>query len=63
MSALRTKADIGFPSLTDISQCNRHVRFTLKSGHLQCTSSCPLRVISGHKGRRLQCPLRNQVFS
>src|SRR5262245_3005852 len=25
-----------------ISQCDQHVRFTPKSGHVQCTSACPL---------------------
>src|SRR5262249_12568202 len=26
----------------DISQCNRHVRFTPESGHVRCNSRCPL---------------------
>src|SRR5262245_60704070 len=26
----------------------RHVRFTVKSGHLRCTSACPLWANSGH---------------
>ena len=32
----------------DISHCNRYVRFTPKSGHWRCTSSCPLWANSGH---------------
>jgi hypothetical protein len=39
MSALPPKADI--------SQCNRHVRFTPESRHLQRNSRCPLRAKSG----------------
>ena len=27
---------------------NRYVRFTPKSGHVQCTSACPLCANSGH---------------
>ena len=30
---LEGRADVRFGSLADISQCNRHVRFTPKSGH------------------------------
>ena len=30
------------------SQCNRHVRFTPKSGHVQCNHACPLSANSGH---------------
>jgi hypothetical protein len=29
-------------------RCESHVRFTPKSGHVQCTSSCPLWAKSGH---------------
>src|SRR5215510_5306255 len=41
------KAVLG--SEADISQCNRHVRYYPKSGHLQCTSACPLWARSGHQ--------------
>ena len=30
---LRMRSDVRFGSLADISQCNRHVRFTPESGH------------------------------
>src|SRR5262249_971833 len=33
--------DVRFGSKADISQRNRHVRFTPESGHSQCTSPCP----------------------
>ena len=36
---------------------NAHVRFTPKSGHMQCTSRCPLSAISGHSRRTKACPL------
>jgi hypothetical protein len=35
-------------ALADISQRNRHVRFTRKSGHPQCTNS-PLSANTGHR--------------
>src|SRR5262249_35025899 len=38
-----------------ISQCNRHVRFTPESGHLRCTSACPLWAKSGHVQRKTPC--------
>src|SRR5262249_40317634 len=38
----------------------RHVRFTPKSGHVQCTSACPLWANSGHEGRS---KLRHKVVS
>src|SRR5262249_57596257 len=34
-------------SKVDISQCNRHVRFTPESGHLQRNNRCPLRAMCG----------------
>ena len=37
------------------SQCNRHVRFTPKSGHVRCNYTCPLSANSGH------CPLNSQA--
>ena len=35
-------------TVAGISHCNRHVRFTPKSGHVQCNSVCPLCANSGH---------------
>jgi hypothetical protein len=35
-------ADVRFGSKADICNASRHVRFTPESGHLQCTSPCPL---------------------
>ena len=37
---------IGHPA--DVRFAKPHVRFTPKSGHVQCTSSCPLSARSGH---------------
>ena len=34
--------NVRFGSLADISQCNRHVRFTPESGHSQVSLECPL---------------------
>ena len=42
------KRYVRFGSKADISQRNRHVRFTPKSGHVQCISPCPLSANSGH---------------
>jgi len=36
------KADVRFGSKADISQCNRHVRFTPESGHWSVLSSAIL---------------------
>jgi len=44
-----TPARVRFASQADISQRNRHVRFTPESGHLQCTSVCLLWANSGHR--------------
>jgi hypothetical protein len=40
---------IRFGSLADISQCNRHVRFTPRSGHSAVPEQCPQRANSGHR--------------
>ena len=34
-------------ALADILRCESHVRFTPKSGHVQCTRRCPLSANSG----------------
>jgi hypothetical protein len=44
LSALGQKADV--------RGANGHVRFTPKSGHVQCTSSCLLWANSGHPSPR-----------
>jgi hypothetical protein len=36
------------PKKRGIFVCNRRVRFTPESGHVQCTRPCPLRANSGH---------------
>ena len=48
VTARHGRADVRFGSLEDILQCNRHVRFTPDSGHVQCNSQCPLCANSGH---------------
>ena len=42
-------AFVRFGSLADILRRNRHVRFTPKSGHVQCNGPCPLCANSGHR--------------
>ena len=39
---------VRFGSKADICSAKRHVRFTPKSGHVRCTSRCPLSANSGH---------------
>ena len=39
-------------------RCGSHVRFTPNSGHLQCTSSCPLCANSGHVTLQFDCAER-----
>ena len=41
--------NVRFKSLADIRIAKRHVRFTPKSGHVQCTSRCLLWANSGHQ--------------
>jgi hypothetical protein len=45
----RSTARCRLGSLADISGLPTHVRFTLKSGHVLCTSACPLCAISGDR--------------
>ena len=40
--------DVRFGSKADICSARRYVRFTPKSGHVQCNSACPLCANSGH---------------
>ena len=40
--------DVRFGSKADICGAKDHVRFTPESGHVRCTSSCPLCAKSGH---------------
>ena len=41
--------DVRFGSKADICSAIRDVRFTPKSGHVQCTRQCPLCANSGHR--------------
>ena len=43
------KVDVRFGSKADICSAIGHVRFTPKSGHVRCTSACPLSANSGHR--------------
>src|SRR5215470_12695779 len=45
---MKTPAHVRFGSKADICSAKRHVRFTSESGHVQCTSQCPLWAKSGH---------------
>ena len=40
--------DVRFGSKADMCSAKSHVRFTPKSGHVQCNSACPLSANSGH---------------
>src|SRR5262245_1617419 len=42
-------AYVRFGSEADICSAKWHVRFTPKSGHVQCSRRCPLRAKSGHR--------------
>ena len=42
--------DVRFGSKADMCSAKLHVRFTPKSGHVQCNSVCPLCARSGHCG-------------
>jgi hypothetical protein len=53
-------ADVRFGSLADICSALGDVRFTPKSGHVQCTSLCPLWANSGHRVSRLERPGRRK---
>jgi hypothetical protein len=48
MRNLFEQCDVRFWVKSDISQRARHVRFTLKSGHVRCDGPCPLWANSGH---------------
>jgi len=43
---------VRFGSLADICSAIRDVRYTPKSGHVRCTSPCPLSAKSGHSQPR-----------
>jgi hypothetical protein len=50
--------DVGLGQKADICAAkNGHVRFTPKSGHVRCSSRCPLWVKSGHMRCNKPCPL------
>ena len=40
--------NVRFGSKADICSAKRHVRFAPESGHVRCSSSCPLCANSGH---------------
>jgi len=42
------RANVRFGSKADVRAAKSHVRFTPESGHVQCSSRCPLRAKSGH---------------
>ena len=44
----RSAADVRFGSKADMCSAKRHVRFTPESGHVRCTTLCPLSANSGH---------------
>ena len=46
---IRRRIDVRFGSKADICDAKSHVRFTLESGHMQCTRRCPLSANSGHE--------------
>jgi hypothetical protein len=47
--------NVRFASKADICAAISHVRFTPKSGHVRCTSLCPLWADSGHRGNPGVC--------
>jgi len=50
MHVPHTGCNVRFGSKADMYDAKRHVRFTPKSGHVQCNSECPLSANSGHPG-------------
>ena len=44
-----SRTDVRFGSKADMCSAKRHVRFTPESGHVRCTSRCPLSAKSGHQ--------------
>jgi hypothetical protein len=47
-------ADVRYGSKADISQCNRHVRFTPESEHSAARVACPLWANGEHHGSFLR---------
>ena len=47
MGLLKGLVDVRFGSKADMCSAKGHVRFTPESGHVQCTSPCPLSANSG----------------
>ena len=45
----RWDLDVCFGSKADICAAKSHVRFASESGHVRCSSSCPLSANSGHR--------------
>ena len=44
----RRQGNVRFGSKAEVKATNIDVRFAPESGHLQCTSACPLCANSGH---------------
>ena len=61
---LKGLADVRFGSLADICGAKGHVCFSPNSGHVQCTSRCPLCANSGHQGPLLtpRFPITNTDY-
>ena len=57
------EANVRFGSKADMSQCNRHVRFTPESGHVQCNWICPLSAKSGHGDLRAKVLVKSFLHS
>ena len=47
-------ADVRFGSKADVCSAKGHVRSYPESGHVRCTSLCPLSANSGHSPNELQ---------
>ena len=52
-------ANVRFGSLADMAPSPHNVRFTPESGHLQCTSACPLCANSGLMRRNKRIVIRS----
>src|SRR5262249_39000378 len=46
---VKAPGNVRYGSKADICSAKRHVRSTPKSGHMHCTSACPLWANSGHR--------------
>src|SRR5262249_17968915 len=53
--------DVRFGSKADICSAKRHVRFTPESGHMRCSSRCPLWAKSGHSMPTMRMKKRDRL--